>query len=244
MKKLFFTISLAMLLALAACNSDSNYEQPSISDIGDSNYEQPPLANVGNKQPPMPNIGDTIEFGEFVWQVLDVEDNYALVVFHYILEEKPYHATFEAVTWETSDIRHYLNNSFFNTFSEAEQARIRETAVINNYNPWFGISGGNTTDRIFLLSFYEVVRYFGDSGRLADRHMEGNMEFGFTDEYASARMADGIHGMMAWWMRSPGGADYLAPFVEGYGFINIAGTHATAALGIRPALWVNMSYYG
>lgn len=92
-----------------------------------------------------------------------------------VIENMAYHHEFVDVTWETSSIRQYLNGDFFNNFSQADRARIRETYVINNDNPWTfdGMGntpgGANTTDRIFLLSIDEVLRYFGDSGILNSR---------------------------------------------------------------------------
>ena len=59
----------------------------------------------------------------------------------------------------------YLNGEFYNRFSENEKARIAETRVITNNNPWRqNINGGeDTTDKIFLLSIEEVVEHLGDS---------------------------------------------------------------------------------
>jgi len=56
--------------------------------------------------------GDFLEFGGHKWIVLDVQDGYALILSKEIISRKPFAASNEPVTWETSDIRHWLNNIF------------------------------------------------------------------------------------------------------------------------------------
>jgi len=85
--------------------------------------------------------------------VLDIRDKMALILIENLIEDKTYHNEWIDVTWETSDIRSWLNDEFYKSFSAAERARIQETAVINNDNPWTNSSGGNdTSDKIFLLT--------------------------------------------------------------------------------------------
>ena len=141
-------------------------------------------------------VGDIIQFGAYSWQVLDVQDDRALIITKNVVMNAPYSnipkKTIEFdwgthlgtrditadVTWETSYIRAYLNNEFFNSFNVANRSRILETLVINNDNQWnffgrnerldglAGEGGNDTIDKIFLLSIEEVVSYFGDSGFL------------------------------------------------------------------------------
>ena len=92
------------------------------------------------------------------------EEGHALLLSEEIIDMRPYHGAGGEITWEYSEIRAWLNGEFLDRFSSEERMRIRQTNVINNPNPWFGTSSGNnTTDRAFLLSVEEVVRYFGDS---------------------------------------------------------------------------------
>ena len=193
-------------------------------------------------------IGDIISFGDYDWRVLDVEGDYALIITENIISYQWYHrGTFENPTWETrwetSEMREYLNTTFFNTFSTADRTRIRETTVINNWNPWFYIYGGNdTTDRIFLLSIEEVVQYFGDSGQLANRPKGA---LWITDEYSEARIARDAAGSASWWwLRSPGNHRSTAARVSNRGYLFMIGYSVYSSWGIgngvRPALWLNL----
>jgi len=150
--------------------------------------------------------------------VLDVQGGRTLVISQYILELRAFHDIQESVTWEYSDIRQYLNNEFlYSRFTNAERSRIAQITIINHDNPWFGTDGGNdTNDRVFLLSLDELVRYFGDSGELANRRYAHQWSFG--DEYGDARTAYTVPDVVftdewrnlpsgssfAWWLRSTG----------------------------------------
>ena len=206
----------------------------------------------------MPRVGEVISFGDIQWRVLDTQDDRVLLLSEYIIDLRPYHGTEGSITWEHSDIRAWLNGEFYNRFSAEERARINVTQVVNNDNPWFGTPGGNnTTDRVFLLSLDEVVRYFGDSGELANpRSRDDEQWWGFHDQYDETREAriapseertftfarqgeaitlnDGSHW---WWLlRSPGFSNFAA-HVSGH--VNVHGGDIYGiGGGIRPAMWV------
>lgn len=58
------------------------------------------------------DIGDIIRFGNYEWKVLDIQGNKALIITKEIIDQMPYHNKHEAVTWETSSLRDYLNNDY------------------------------------------------------------------------------------------------------------------------------------
>jgi len=191
-------------------------------------------------------VGDLVGFGEYNWLVLDVQDYSALLVSEIILEFRPFHETRESVTWEYSTIRNYLNNEFLYKFSPDDRARIAESRLTNNDNPWYYTPGGNDTyDRIFLLSLEEVVRYFGDSGRLGSSPTEWGT---LLDWYGQERIAHDRYGNISWWwLRSPGGAENSVAGVLGdaNGSIAVVGAEVNspgigmafgAGVGVRPAL--------
>jgi hypothetical protein len=197
-------------------------------------------------------VGELIEFGGREWRVLDRDGDYALVLYDTVITNQPFHHTSEAVTWETSSSRFWLNGYFFNSFSAEDRSRIRETYVINNDNPWWGTSGGaNTTDRVFLLSIDEVLRYFGDSGMVArgsDPAVRddaiGWLEQGIGrihihDQYSDARAS--VCGF-PWWLRSPGSDPLFSPVVAFNGAIALGGTQVNwhDQGGLRPALWLRL----
>ncbi|MCL1987589.1 MAG: DUF6273 domain-containing protein, partial [Firmicutes bacterium] len=86
-------------------------------------------------------IGEIIPFSAYNWRVLDVQKNQALLLSDLILEERPYHREYTAITWENCTLRHYLNNDFYNKLSE--KSRIAQRKISNKDNQWFGTSGGN-----------------------------------------------------------------------------------------------------
>lgn len=161
-------------------------------------------------------IGDTITFGKYQWRVLEIDADKALLLAENVIEERAFHGVSDInnkVTWEHSDIRKYLNGEFYsNTFSSEEKARIVESTVVNLGNPWYSTRDyADTFDKIFLLSYEEVVQYFGDSGELQKRKgfdMGVGCPFGdaIRDGYNKARSVLNLEGFNAWWwLRSPGG---------------------------------------
>ncbi|MCL2839018.1 MAG: copper amine oxidase N-terminal domain-containing protein [Oscillospiraceae bacterium] len=180
------------------------------------------------------NIGEIVEFGGIQWRVLDAQDGRTLLLSEYLLENRPFHYEWTEVTWETSDIRRWLNGEFYDQFVDEEQAKIAETIIINNDNPWQGTSGGNDTiDKIFFLSLEELVYYFGDSGALRG----GNNWI--DDQYNQARVARYTNRAFAWWLRSPGYAPGRVSWVSNNGTVWTGANPALdPSISIRPAMWV------
>jgi hypothetical protein len=197
--------------------------------------------------PPAPasvKAGGKMQFGGYDWLVLEVSGGKALLLSERVLEERVYHNTETDITWEKCGLRAYLNGEFYNRFSASDRARVIETRVVNNNNPWYGTNGGNTTlDRIFLLSLEEVARYFGDSGKL--RRAPTDEEYGFYDQYDSAREAYDMNGETSWWwLRSPGDDGDGAADVSFDGFVDVGGVDVSDDYGVRPALWLSTAEQG
>ena len=118
-------------------------------------------------------VGETIEFGNYPqdkdgtekpikWIVMKNEGNQVLLLSKYVLDAKPYNEELEDVTWETSDIRQWLNNEFYTTaFNKTEKAKIQTSLIKNEYN--------DTEDKVFLLSEKEAETLFSnDDERIAN----------------------------------------------------------------------------
>ena len=212
----------------------------------------------------LPSVGDIIRFGPFDWRVLQVDGNYVMIITDRVIDIRVFHNPPVSVTWETSDIRHWLNGEFLNRFSDQERGRIIQTMITNDNNPWdFSEWGGNTrtpggnntTDWVFLLSIDEVLRFFGDSGLVNEGAPIGINErfnnqpvmpefgiysWGIHDRYSAIRIARNLEGQVScWWLRTPGGSFYSAAFVYEDGRLNIGGYYFTNVGGIRPALWLH-----
>ncbi|MEI6579390.1 MAG: DUF6273 domain-containing protein, partial [Eubacteriales bacterium] len=133
-------------------------------------------------------------------------------------------------------------------FNPTEQAKIQLSTVVNAFNPWSGINGGNdTNDKLFLLSYADTI----------------NTAYGFSSEYDTddtARMAQGTdyaksNGLSiyygnpyfpssTWWLRSPGYYPNCAGVVNQDG--DAGSSMSTynideARFGARPALKIKLT---
>lgn len=185
-------------------------------------------------------VGDYITFGEYEqdnnnsngkedieWLVLDKEDGKIFVLSRYILEFDKYHKKDEAVTWETSSIRSWLNTEFlYDAFEDSERAIIPIVDVENDNNWSYGTNGGEPTrDKVFLLSFDEVKNYLPySSERIC----------------AATDYVLGKDGFEAWWLRTPGYDSYRASEILYDGYINDYSDPVYWERGVRPAMWINI----
>ena len=198
------------------------------------------------------NVGEIIQFGSNSWQVLDIQNNRALILSEKITERRRFHEKNESVTWENCTLRRYLNGEFYNKLSIEERSRIIETRIPNNNNQWYNTRGGNATnDRIFLLSIEEIVKYFGDSGDLRNRKgwywedgkdvLKDGEGYYVNDRYNSKRIAmDASNNSHNWWLRSSGYSGNYATLVYYDGAFDIQGFPVNSNdIGVRPALWLN-----
>jgi hypothetical protein len=192
-------------------------------------------------------VGDIIRFGGYDWRVLDIQDGKALILSDKILTKRVYHMSSDSrITWAESEMREYLNSEFIDDiFTSKEKARIAEVSLENKGNQWFEMDDDiQTVDKVFLLSIEEVVRYFGDSGKLSNR--PGDATY-IDDMYNSARIAyttDGTASM--WWLRSPGATAIRRDTIVSHaahvgpgGGLGITGFEFDYSGGVRPALWLN-----
>lgn len=121
------------------------------------------------------SVGDYVLFGSYEqdndlengkedieWLVLDIKDDKALLISKYGLDCKPYNETKTRTTWETSDIRSWLNSDFINSaFTTDEDDMIPTITVFADPNPVYDTDPGNETqDKVFLLSIDEANKYF------------------------------------------------------------------------------------
>ena len=184
---------------------------------------------------------------EIEWLVLAKEDNRILVISRYALDCQPYNKTQDPVTWETSSLRIWLNETFLDkAFSEAERALIMNSyfdAAENLKNNTD--SGTSTMDQVFLLSITEANKYFSSSGSRSCKATVYCYEQGaYTTE----------KGQCWWWLRSSGEDPRLAAAVQNSGSIDYMGlavsTSANLFRGpdlvesincaVRPALWIDL----
>lgn len=106
------------------------------------------------------NNGDTPE--PIVWQVLDIEDNEALLLSRCGLDCQPFHHEESEVCWKTCDLRKWLNDDFLHkAFDSEEISMISDKVIFTEDNALYkSKGGGNTKDRLFCLTIEEALIYF------------------------------------------------------------------------------------
>ena len=190
-------------------------------------------------------VGKTIEFGNYPqdkdgtekpieWIVMKNEGNQVLLLSKYVLDAKSYNEEWEDVTWETSDIRQWLNNEFYTAaFNKSEKAKIQTSLIKNEDNSEHGTSGGNDTeDKVFLLSEKEAETLFSnDDERIAKATEYAEKSGVYVNEEKAAY----------WWLRSPGDSGDDAAEVIYSGWVYRDGTYVDdSSGGVRPALHLNL----
>ena len=190
-------------------------------------------------------VGKTIEFGNYPqdkdgtekpieWIVMKKEGNQILLLSKYVLDAKPYNKEWEDVTWETSDIRQWLNNEFYTTaFNKAEKAKIQTSLIKNEDNSEYGTNGGNDTeDKVFLLSEKEAETLFSNKEERIAKATEYAQKSGvYVNEEKAAW----------WWLRSPGDDSDSAAVVPDSGGVGRNGDDVYRDdVGVRPALYLNV----
>ena len=190
-------------------------------------------------------VGETIEFGNYPqeedgtekpieWIVMKNEGNQILLLSKYVLDAKPYNEELEAVTWETSDIRQWLNNEFYTTaFNKTEKAKIQTSLIKNEDNSEYGTSGGNDTeDKVFLLSEKEAETLFSNWEERIAKATEYAQKSGVcVDEKKRS----------VWQLRTPADESDGAAAVSFYGMVDTYGYVVDCRdEGMRPALYLNL----
>ena len=225
MKKLI-SVLLVLVMALALCPvtagaAASDYRVGDKIQLG--TYEQDDN-NSNGKEP-------------ITWTILDKKGGKVLLLSEKCLDVRPYDTSEASVTWETSELRAWLNDEFLNAaFDSNEQGYIVET---KNKNPKSasGISGGSDTDdMVFLLSARECESYLKSN---SDRQAE-------PTDYAEGLGVDNEHKgpYCRWWLRTPGGSSTKAANVHAAGGINFNGKdNDIENIAVRPALWFDVTNY-
>lgn len=209
------------------------------------------------------------------WLVLEVKDGKAFLISKYVLDAKQFDDTFDRVdyymailggrayayhaTWETSTLRPWLNNEFYNTvFTDEEQSHILLTDVKNEPNSLRGTdSGPDTKDKIYLLSEKEYVQYFGEFYTILSKenehiwddgvYPEQSTQLGIPTAYVVSLGYDPAKYVGEWKeecytysLRTTGGPKTCNVFVKKHGFVYEEGADADLYGGIRPCMWIDL----
>ena len=208
MKKILLAVSAVAVLGLAYL----------LTGCGSSHHETPKEAvELSNA-----SVGDIVVFGDIRWYVIAKTDTgYTLLSEKPVIKQafrKSGYGIFN-VTWEDSTVRAWLNDKFYNTFTEEEKTLITKTHNINADSAEYGTDGGNDTDDyIYLLSVDEA-------NALDNRVRKCGIWYDLNYQW--------------WWLRSPGVNTDYATYVgkREDGVIDPHGDIAGNDYGaVRPAL--------
>lgn len=218
-KALVLGISLILAVNLTACggadiaNSSSNVENQNMS------------TSVIRK------AGGHIYFGnyngeEIAWHQI-AKDGKKILIVGKSIERKPY-SNGNHTTWETSSLRKWLNEDFYNNcFTKAQKKIIQNTAVKAESNEEYGADGGkDTNDKIFILSLGEYKKY------IKGKNWEFNKILLFAEQ------GD-------FWLRTPGRSDGRAMCVATIGGFQKESDFREESIqydkGVLPACWVEFN---
>lgn len=181
------------------------------------------------------------------WTILKEEDGKALLLSSFVLDNLLFHSDRREVTWSKCMLRRWLNTLFYrNAFGLEEMKRIVEVAV-NGDETSFDISGHageKITDRVFLLSPYEVEKYDKEKG----------IGYSYWTDYAKCILKQSRGG--GFWLRDSGSdfestcalyahSVYTTVWEHGYGRkafvtkIDLCSVRDTQK-GVRPAIWIRL----
>ena len=187
---------------------------------------------------PFKRVGNYVTFGTYPqseegtdstaieWKVLDVQGDKALLISHYSLDCQQYNTSYASVTWESCTLRTWLNSTFLNkAFNSEEQKAIVTTIVDNSKSQCDGFrsaeGSNNTADKIFLLSFAEVGKYFSSDKSLMSAPTDYAWKRGVFRN-STYKTDDRPSGQ--WWLRSPGTSNWEAITIWVSGGYGSAGT--------------------
>ena len=182
------------------------------------------------------------------WDVLDQEDGKLLVTSNIILDSQSfYHEMSEelfrhhegmgyANNYEFSDIRLWLNETFYNeAFNEFKDNVIYTTVIDNSLASTLDSSNpytcNNTEDKIFLPSRFETHDYLTSSELIANG----------SDYAKSQGLYVALENDNAFWgLRTPyPNQPYQVRYITNDGSTSYDSINKTS-LGVRPTLWINI----
>ena len=171
-----------------------------------------------------------------------------LLLSRYNLESGSYNGDYVPVTWETCWLREWMNNIFYKeAFSSAEKKMIQTTTVINEDNPRGTPGGNDTEDKVFALSYSELIRYFStgtdengkpvfDGAALKTTCLSDTRPDYF---YEGEVVPSAVQEPDYYWLRTPGSLqESYAMVVWPDGGVMTTGDAVFQTRGYRPALWV------
>lgn len=195
--------------------------------------------------------GTCYKYEPIKWRVLSVNEDGTdtfLIADQVIDVAQYYRENGIEVTWETSDIRQWLNSDFMETaFTADEQSAIEVTEVTTADNQWSGEPGGNDTeDKLYLPSIEEMLdAYYGFSIDAAEGDTRKIKVTDYVEKGGTPNQPPA--GFLSYWLRSPGASKGHPAQVGHWGEGEILTEPSVmieaeaSYLGVRPVMHVDLS---
>lgn len=159
-------------------------------------------------------VYDVVTFGNYNWYVIAKDDNYCELMCKKPVAKMVYNKGIDSdeTTWDECSLRKWLNDDFYNNFSDSEKEVIMLATISTEDNQQCGTYGGNDTeDYIFILSAEDV-------------------------EYLPASVSG---YKKKCWLCTPGVTQYGASIITEDGTVDSDGGYGPfARYGVRPVLIV------
>ena len=219
-------------------------------------------------------VGDIVQMGTYeqdgdpetedpiCWDVLDKDGDAMLLISHDVIAYQRFSDSLKCVIWEDSQIRSWLNQEFYaEAFDEEEQASIRETTLENPSTVGFAAhvdpsgdvqvreSRPDTKDKIFLLSWKEIERYYGHklpkaeallckpSKAVLQRYEEIEQQR-VREKVPFVTSVPDVSEGISWMLRSTGKSQNQISIIRGDGYYSQC--LADYYQGVRPAMWIDV----
>ena len=183
-------------------------------------------SGADSKEVPKIDVNGPVILGRFQdedieWIVLDVQDGKALLLSKYCIDSRVFNSRERDISWKLCILRTWLNSDFYKSAFTSGEKQI----ILNTELPEDGV-----TDRIFILSADEVMKYLPDPDYAY---------VAYPTKYAMERgVVINIDNSCGWWVRTPGLVDTRA-LVFGSGQGEYVPVNKDC-YGVRPAMWVSL----
>ena len=175
------------------------------------------------------------------WIVIAKENSRILVISKNAIDSQRYNQVKVSTTWETSSIREWLNDKFLTfAFSPNERKMIPTVPVIAEPNQTSYKKtkpGKSTKDKIFLLSYNEIKKYFRLTESRKCIPTAYAIAQGTSAEYDGEKTKGTAYCW--WWLRSSGSSPDHASIIDSSGSARSDGYVVNSTKGgVRPVLWI------
>lgn len=199
------------------------------------------------------------------WRILSIEaaedgTREAVVMSDRLLSAEEFHDTSQtpniaayAVSWEKSDLRTWLNNSFYGEAFDPEERKLIRTSTVVTESADSMHRRTETEDRIYLLSKEEAsdpaYGFDGTSDACASRSVSRTTDFAWfqnRDCYGGDNAVNADR--LGWWLRTPVTVDEQQKHINAVSYVTPAGEITETAIDdghvarcIRPVMKIDLT---